>query len=136
MKRTFIASYIFSLMLLQCGSGCKPHSATDDMINLNGYVVGREVCDVDGFGDYWIVDFTWGTKNRKLGDTIVYNGVTYTNALKTKELGANLKVPGKAVSIFTPKVSQTRITASGCTAQQPLAYPLREFTIYLQAELR
>ena len=47
-----------------------------------GFVIGRESCKSDAAQVYWLIDFTVNPNSPKVGDTLVINGVTYTNLLK------------------------------------------------------
>ena len=47
-------------------------------------------CNTDETQDYWLIDFTYGTNIPKIGDTLVLNGNTYMNVLKTKRLDQQL----------------------------------------------
>ncbi|MEJ7676392.1 MAG: hypothetical protein WKG06_00625 [Segetibacter sp.] len=56
-----------------------------------GYVIGKESCNTDETKDYWLVDLIYLQSAPQYGDTLVLNGITYTNVIKTKDLDERLK---------------------------------------------
>lgn len=107
-----------------------------DYNNIKGYVIGKESCNTDEAKDYWLIDFTYGSNNPHVGDTILVNGITYHNVLKTTGLDQQLKIPGLRVSIDYRVISSTKITSSGCDVSNPVTYSLKELTILDQGEIR
>ena len=89
----------FILITFLIGSSCKPVPYIIEYKNIKGYVIGKETCNTDDTKDYWLIDFTYGANNPKIGDTLVLNGITYTNVLKTNGLDLQLKTVGLRVSI-------------------------------------
>ena len=77
-----IVSVILLFTLLVEGS-CKPEPYIVDIKNIKGYVIGKETCNSNESNDYWLIDFTYGSNNPKVGDTFILHGITYTNVLKT-----------------------------------------------------
>lgn len=117
-------------------SSCNRDPYIADFKNIKGYVIGKEACNTDDIKDYWLIDFTYGTSNPKVGDTLVLNGTTYTNVLKTKGLDLQLKTVGLRVSIDYRVVSTDKVTTTGCAVATPVTYQLKELTILNQFEIR
>lgn len=118
-------------------SGCnnKPPFLVD-YSNIGGYVIGKEKCNTDEANDYWLLDFTVYPNSPHIGDTLVLNGVTYTNVLKVKGLDNGLKHVGTKVSIDYKTISSDYIITTGCTVSAPLVYTLKEIYIINQGEIR
>jgi hypothetical protein len=127
--------YILLSALVFVSSCNKQPFITDDN-NIEGYVIGKETCNTDETKDYWLIDFTYGSSNPHVGDTILVNGVTYNNVLKTKELDQQLKILGLRVTIDYRAISSTKITSIGCDVLNPVTYSLKELTILHQGEIR
>ena len=107
-----------------------------DYNNIKGYVIGKETCNMDETEDYWLIDFTYGPNNPHVGDTILVNGFTFNNVLKTKWLDQQLKITGLRVSIDYRVISSTKVTSIGCDVLNPVTYSLKELTILHQGEIR
>ncbi len=103
---------------------------------IRGYVIGKESCNVDESKDNWLVDFSYGTNNPKVGDTLLVNGITYTNVLKTRGLDQELKIIGLKVIIDYTNISTNKVITSGCNITTPITYELNEFNIKTQGEIR
>lgn len=126
-----------SIINILCGSSCnKPGPYIADYKNIKGYVIGKETCNTDDTKDYWLIDFTYGTRNPIVGDTLLLNGNTYTNMLKTKGLDQQLKILGLRVSIDYRIVSADKVVTTGCNVPSPVTYNLKELTILNQGEIR
>lgn len=122
---------------LLSGSSCnKPSIYIADYKNLKGYVIGKEICNTDDTNDFWLIDFTYGTSNPKVGDTLLLNGNTYTNVLKTKGLGLQLKKIGLRVTIDYRIISTDKLVTTGCNLPSPVTFNLKELTILNQGEIR
>lgn len=135
---TFLPPIILIIFALLAGSSCKRDPYIIEYKNLKGYVIGKETCNTDERDDYWLIDFTYGTNNLKVGDTLVLNGITYTNVLKTKGkfFDERLKIIGLRVSIDYKTITTEKISTSGCDVQNPVIYSLKEITIIYQGEIR
>lgn len=107
-----------------------------DYKNIQGFVIGKEICNTDANKDYWLIDFTYGSKNPQVGDTLVLNGMTYTNVLKTKELSQQLKILGFRVSIDYRVISKDKVTTTDCSVSMAETFYLKELTILNQGEIR
>ncbi len=107
-----------------------------DYKNIQGFVIGKETCNTDESKDFWLIDFTYGSDNPKVGDTLLVNGSKYTNVLKTNGLDQRLKVIGMKVSIDYRIISPDKIITTGCTVSSPITYNLKELTILNQGEIR
>ncbi len=129
----FLTIVIFTCLL--CGS-CKPDPYIVENKNIKGYVIGKEVCNTDDSKDYWLIDFTYGSNNPKVGDSLFYNGTTYTNVLKTKGLSQQLKSVGLRVSIDYTTITANKIATTGCSGAGSATYPLKEVIIQNQFEIR
>ena len=86
--------------------------------------------------DYWLIDFSYGTNNPHVGDTLFFNGISYTNVLKTKGLSQQLKSVGLKVSIDYNSISANKISTTGCGVTPPFTYLLKEVIIQNQFEIR
>ena len=135
MKVLLQLSY-FCYILLISGSSCKSGPYIVDYKNIKGYVVGKETCKTDDTKDYWLIDFTFGTRNPIVGDTLFLNGITYTNVLKTIGLNPQLKTIGMRVSIDYRIISADKIVTTGCNVLSPETYNLKELSILNQGEIR
>ncbi len=118
------------------GSSCNKQPFKIDYNNIKGYVIGKETCNTDETKDYWLVDFTYGTGNPQVGDTLLFNGTTYTNVLKTKGLDPQLKTVGLKVSIDYKIISTDKLITTGCNVPSATIYQLKELTILNQFEIR
>jgi hypothetical protein len=112
------------------------HPFKPDYNNIGGYVIAKENCDINESNDYWLLDFNVYQNTPHVGDTIVLNGITYTNVLKVKGLDPRLKKIGMRVSIDYNKISSNKITTTGCTVSSPILYSLKELFIINQGEIR
>lgn len=135
-KIIVIMGNFFLITLLICSSCSNKEPYIIEYKNIKGYVIGKEVCNTDETKDYWLIDFTYGTNNLKVGDTLLLNGNTYTNVLKTKELDPQLKTNGLKVSIDYNSISPNKVTTTGCSVTTPSIYQLKEVTIQNQFEIR
>ena len=129
-----IMSIVF--VIFSTGSSCNKQPYKPDYKNITGYVIGKETCNSDETKDYWLIDFTYGTNNPKVGDTLLITGITYTNVLKTRGLDQQLKTVGLRVSIDYRIISVDKVITVGCNAATPVTYSLKELTILNQGEIR
>lgn len=137
MRQKFLSltGYLFIITFL-VASSCKRDPYIVEYKNIKGYVIGKETCNTDETKDYWLIDFTYGSNNPKVGDTLVLNGITYTNVLKTKGLDQQLKIIGLRVSIDYNTISTNKISTTGCNVTTPVTYQLKDLTILNQGEIR
>lgn len=135
MRQTIIlfAVFLFAFLLY---SSCKPDPYIIEYKNIKGYVIGKETCNTDETKDYWLIDFTYGTNNLHVGDTLFFNGINYTNVLKTKGLSQQLKSVGLKVSIDYNSISTNKISTTGCSVTPSFTYLLKEVIIQNQGEIR
>lgn len=126
---------IFTITLLN-SSSCNKYPYKPDYKNITGFVIGKETCNTDENQDYWLIDFTYEPNPPKVGDTLLLNGITYTNVLKTKGLGQRLKLIGMKVSIDYRIISAGKVITTGCNVASPVTYNLKELTILNQFEIR
>jgi hypothetical protein len=129
---------MFVITCFFCASSCNRGRGPDLFPNKNikGYIIGKETCNADSTKDYWLIDFTFGTSNPHVGDTLLLNNITYTNVLKTKGLAEQLKViGGYPVSIDYRSISSNKIISTGCSVSNPITYPLKEVMILNQGEI-
>ncbi|MCK9402757.1 MAG: hypothetical protein M0Q26_05105 [Chitinophagaceae bacterium] len=121
---------------LLVSNSCNKYPYVPDYKNITGYVIGKETCNSDEIQDYWLIDFTYTPNPSKVGDTLLLNGISYTNVLKTKGLDQRLKVIGMKVSIDYRTITLDKITTTGCNVTSPVTYQLKELTILNQFEIR
>lgn len=135
-KLDFLRSILIVATLLSINATCtKPPYIPDFKIAL-GYVIGKESCTTDETKDYWLVDLTYLPNAPQYGDTLVLNGVTYTNVIKTKDLAERLKKIGMQVSIDFKVISANKVETTGCTIANPVTYNVKELFIINQFEIR
>ena len=115
---------------------CKKLPYKPDYKNITGFVIGKEACNNDNSQDYWLIDFTYAPNPPKVGDSLIINGNTYTNVLKTKGLAQQLKIIGMRVLIDYRIISADKIFTTGCNLPSPITYNLKELTILNQFEIR
>ena len=123
--------YLFIVLLMMACNNKRPFKPDYD--NIAGVVIGKETCNSDPNKDYWLIDFN---NSSKVGDTLVLNGITYTNVLKVKELDPKLKEIGMKVSIDYKTITPIKVITTACTIANPLTYPLKEIFIIYQFEIR
>lgn len=137
MKQNIIFSLAVTLIsFLLISSSCNKPPYKPDYKNITGFVIGKETCNTDETQDYWLIDFTYVPNPPKVGDTLFFNGNTYTNVLKTKGLAQGLKLVGTKVSIDYRIISADKVVTTGCNASSPVTYNLKELTILNQGEIR
>ncbi len=136
MLRYFIRLFLllYSLVFISCGN--KGNGSDPDFKFVKGYVIEREICDVDEISDYWVIDFSYGNNPPPIGDTITIQGLLYLNALKVKGLDARLKYKGMGVGIDYRTISPSKIIQQDCNNPIANIYPLKELVILYQSELR
>lgn len=123
----------FTFLLI---NSCKKEPYIVEYKNIKGYIIGKETCNTDEIKDYWMIDFTYGTNNPKIGDTLFFNGISYNNVLKATGLDPQLKTVGLRISIDYNSISPNKVTTTGCSVATPLTYHLKEVTIKNQGEIR
>ena len=135
MKVLLQLTYLSYILLISVSS-CKSEPYIVDYKNIKGYVIGKETCNTDENQDYWLIDFTDAPNPPKVGDTLLFNGITYTNVLKTRGLDQQLKILGLRVSIDYRIISADKVVTTGCNVLSPETYNLKELTILNQGEIR
>jgi len=132
MKKIFLIPQIL-LILLACNNK-EPFDPPYD--NIGGFVIGKENCNIDTSKDYWLIDFTVYNNFPQIGDTLILNGVIYTNVLKVKGLVERLRQVGMRVSIDYDTVTTSAVLTSDCNVASPVTYALKELFIINQFEIR
>ncbi len=127
---------IFFLSLLLFFEACKRQPYSPDFNEADGYVIGKETCNTDETKDYWLIDFTYDSNAPQYGDTLILNGITYTNVIKTKDLDKKLKQIGLRVFIDFKTITSDKIETTGCNVSTPETYKLKELFIISQGEIR
>jgi hypothetical protein len=122
--------YVFSY------ANCNKPPYVPDYNNVTGYVIGKETCHADAAANYWLVDLTYRPDTPQYGDTLLLNGNTYTNVIKTKGLAERLKEIGMKVSLDFKIITPERIETTGCNVADPVTYRLKELFIINQGEIR
>lgn len=131
MKKIFLI-LVTILVLFSCKRGV----FIPDYTNTGGFVIGREICNSNETEDYWLVDLTYYPNTPQYGDTLILNGVTYTNVVKVRTLGERLKQVGMKVSFDFKTVTSNRVITTGCNVSNPVTYDLKELFIINQFEIR
>jgi hypothetical protein len=134
--RNQLILYVLSFTLFFVSSCNNKQPFIPGYNNIKGYVIGKETCNSDETKDYWLIDFTYGSDNPHVGDTILVNGITFNNVLKTKGLDQQLRIMGLRVTIDYRVISSTKATSTGCDVLTPVTYSLKELTILNQGEIR
>jgi hypothetical protein len=125
---------IASVILLM--TSCNKPPFIPDYTNAGGYVIAKEVCKANEADDYWLIDLTYYPNTPQYGDTLVLNGTTYTNVIKTKGLDQRLKQIGMKVSLDFKTVTPDKVETTGCSVTNPVTYRLKELFIINQFEIR
>src|SRR5687767_1104041 len=92
-----LSVYLLSILFGFIFGSCNKRPWTPDYETIDGYVMGKETCNIDESQDYWLVDFTLTPNTPQVGDTLEINGVAFTNVLKVKGLDDQLKFFGMKV---------------------------------------
>jgi hypothetical protein len=94
-----------------------------------GYVIGKETCNTDESRDYWLINIVSSSSVRQqYGDTLVLDGIEYTNVVKSTGLEESLKITGEKVGIdFT--IADTPSSTANCAVANPVTYKLKIATI-------
>ena len=124
------------IIIINSSTSCNRYPYEVHYNYIAGYVIGKETCNADESKDYWLIDFTYLQDSPKVGDTIIINGSTYANVLKTNGLADGLKKVGLPVSIDYRIISTGKIITTGCEVASPITYSLKELTILNQGEIR
>jgi len=120
---------LFNIVIIICILvGCKKPPYYPPYKNVKGFVIGKETCTGNSDTEYWLVDLTFRANTPQYGDTLLLNGVTYTNVVKTKGL-RDLKEEGKRVSIDFDTITPSKIETTGCTVSNPTTYKLKEIFV-------
>jgi hypothetical protein len=135
MKSTWIKSTIICIFIAGVYS-CKKPDYEPDYKNATGYVIGKEICNTNEANDYWLVDLTYMAETPQYGDTLLLQGRTYTNVIKTNGLNERLKQIGMTVSLDFKTITANKVLAAGCTLSNSVIYNLKELFIINQFEIR
>ena len=127
---------IYSLLILLTTCSCNNKEPLDALPNIGGYVIGKETCHSDERMDYWLIDCTAYANQPQIGDTLVLNGITYTNVLKVKGLSEGLRQIGMGVAFDYKEVTRDVVITTGCMVADPVTYALKELFIINQFEIR
>ena len=136
MRQIFLFIGSLVLITLLVSSSCNKQPYKPDYKTITGFVIGKETCNTDESQDYWLIDFTYAPNPPRVGDTLLFNGITYTNVLKTKGLAQGLKLVGTKVEIDYRIISADKVVTTGCNVPSPVTYNLKELTILNQFEIR
>ncbi len=137
MKSKFLAYFILLIAtLLFIYGSCNKPPAHPEYENVKGYVISKETCNTDTTKDYWLIDLTYFPDTPQYGDTLLLNGITYTNVIKTKGLAESLKQTGMRVSLDFKTITPNKVVTIGCMATNSVTYNLKELFIIYQGEIR
>jgi hypothetical protein len=135
MKKILFFTSLFSVIfLLLFFASCKKPPYYPPYKNVKGFVIGKETCTGNPDEEYWLVDLTFRANTPQYGDTLLLNGVTYTNVVKTKGL-RDLKQIGKRVSIDFDTITSTQVETTGCTVTNSITYRLKEIFVINLGEI-
>lgn len=119
--------YYFTLIIIVLAACVKP-PYYPPYKNVKGFVIGKETCTGNPDDEYWLVDLTFRANTPQYGDTLLLNGITYTNVVKTKGL-RDLKEVGRRVSIDFDTITGNKVETAGCTVASPVTYKLKEIFV-------
>jgi len=122
------------MLLTACS--CNNKEPLDALPHIGGYVIAKETCNADEKMNYWLIDCTAYANQPQIGDTLIIDGITYTNVLKVKGLSEGLQQIGMAVSFDYKEVTPDAVITTGCTVTDSVTYALKELFIINQGEIR
>lgn len=101
-----------------------------------GYVIGKETCNIEPLKDYFLINIISSSSVRQqYGDTLILNGIQYTNVVKSTGLADTLKKVGQKIGMdFT--VSNNSVLTGNCSITAPITYNLKEANIIRSGEAR
>ena len=125
-------SFVLFLTLYSCNK--EPY--TPPYYMAVGYVIGKETCNDDTAKDYWLIDiYSSSSVRQQYGDTLVLNGIKYTNVVKSTQLSDYLKNTGQKVG-FDFVIPDSAVLTTGCTVAMPVTYRLKVVDIISNFEWR
>lgn len=127
---------VVTCLLMFAFCSCRKPISIPDYSNVDGYVMGKEVCKANEADNYWLIDLTYNYNTPQYGDTLILNGRTYTNVIKTKTLRPPLNKVGMPVSIDFKVITSDKVQTTGCSVSNPITYNLKEFFVINQFEIR
>lgn len=135
--KSFITSLLISsLFSLIIAASCKREPYKPDFEHAGGFVIGKETCKSNPDTDYWLIDLSYSLNTvTTYGDTLTFNGIFYTNMVKTLQLPPSFKVIGKRVS-FDFHLGSGKVETSGCTVANPVTVKLKEMQVLASFEIR
>ncbi|MBX2923658.1 MAG: hypothetical protein KF746_15760 [Chitinophagaceae bacterium] len=120
--KKIILSVLLSAALIACNNKEPFDPPYDGAV---GYVIGKENCNMDENKDFWLINIISSSSVRQqYGDTLVLDGVEYTNVVKSTGLEESLKTIGEKVGIdFT--ITDTPSSTTNCNVTNPVTYKLK-----------
>ena len=101
---------------------------TPDYESATGLIIGPETCKTNAAQNAWLVQFNGpNAGNKSYGETITYNGNTYTNVVKTYLLDEPSKVPGK--KYFFEFYLEGKSVQNDCEVANPIIYNISTIRI-------
>lgn len=134
-KLFYLITFLLTVLFFIAISCNNKQPFKPDYKNIGGVVIGKETCNTDDANDYWLIDFNYYPDQPQRGDTLILDGIIYTNVLKVKGLDPKLKHIGIGVAIDYNKIGDRELT-TGCTVNSPVVYNLKEIFIIDQGEIR
>jgi hypothetical protein len=117
----FLLISIGSLIVISCN---KPPYEPDYYM-ATGFVIGKEVCNTDTTKDYWLINIiSSSSRQQQYGDTVLLNGITYTNVVKTSGLPKEMMKVGTKIGMDF-YLSKEKRTTTGCTSSSPIIFYLK-----------
>ena len=96
-----------------------------------GTVIGKEQCNADTLKDYWLIEIhSAPTVRQQYGDTVMIDGISYVNLIKTTGLTEDLKKPGQKIGIEFNIADKSTLTTN-CTVSDPIVYQLKDAEIIM-----
>ena len=122
--------YLSSLVLLLCIASlivvsCNKPPYEPDYYMATGFVIGKETCNTDTTKDYWLINIiSSSSRQQQYGDTVLLNGVTYTNVVKTSGLPKEMMKIGTKIGMDF-YLSKEKRTTTNCISSSPITFYLK-----------
>lgn len=119
--RLLFSGCIASLILISCNK--QPYKP--DYFMATGFVIGKEVCNTDTTKDFWLINIISSpSPQQQYGDTVLLNGIQYTNVIKTSGLPNEMRKAGTKIGIDF-YLSKEKHSTTNCTSSSPIIFYLK-----------
>lgn len=130
MKPILLSFIILILTLPLFSISCKKEPFYPNFKHAGGYIIGKEICNLNPDDDYWLIDLSSVDNPLTFiyGDSITINGILYKHMVKTKQLVFDFRIIGKKVS-FDFHLSNNKLISTGCAVLNPITFNLKEMYV-------